>query len=541
MGKFTIGLDFGTLSVRGVLVNVENGCEVAVCESAYKHKVFAEKEVNGAKSLSTTALQNPQDYIDGFGKTIKDLIKISRVNVSDVVGVCIDFTSCTVVPVTKDLQPLCELEKYKTNPHAYVKLWKHHGANEQAEKMTQIAKEQGKRWLDDYGGKISSEWLFPKMLEVLENAPNVYKDAAHFLEVGDYLVWKITGKKVRSCCMAGFKGLWNKNNGYPDEEYFEAVNPDFKKVIEEKLTGTVLPVGEVAGTLNEYGAQLCGLNKGTCVCVPIIDAHAALSANGVVNEGNLMIIAGTSACHIVLSRKDVNVKGICGKVWDSVVPNMIAYEAGQSGFGDIFDWFINNCLPAEYVEKAKQNGDNIYDYLNKKANAINVGESKLIALDWWNGNRTPYADYGLSGMICGLNLSTKPEHIYRAILESVAFGTKRITELYEKNGIAIDKITVSGGIANKNGFFMQMLSDVLGVNVLVPTGTQAGAKGCAIYAAVASGIYDNLAIACDKMAERQIKTYTPDLEKTKAYQNIYNEYLKLSEYFAKENTVMKNL
>lgn len=540
MSKYSIGVDFGTLSARALLLDLSDGGEVAVSELNYPHAVMTESDFDGLTLNKTDAFQHPRDYLDCFGYVIKDVLAKSGINPGDVVGVGIDFTSCTVLPVKSDGTPLCFLDKFKNEPQSYVKLWKHHSAEPEAEEITALARELGEPWLESYGGKVSSEWLFPKLLEILHKAPHVYDECDRFMEAGDWLVWQLTGVETHSSCMAGYKGLWNKDSSYPSNEFWGRLDGRFGYIIGTKVSENVKITGTKAGEINEAGSNLTGLETGTPVAVPIIDAHAALPAAGIVDGGKLMIIAGTSSCHIVMSRNDNKVKGICGSVNGGIIPGLVAYEAGQACVGDSFDWFVKNCVPSSYEEAAKKEGISLFDYLTKKAENLEPGESGLIALDWWNGNRTPYADYDLTGTIVGLNLQTKPEEIYRAIIESTAYGTKAIIELYENSGVAIDELYAAGGISQKNAFMMQMYADVIGKEIRIAVSSQAGAKGSAVFASTAGGYFGSLQEAAERIADKADKIYYPDAENTKKYQKLYNEYKKLSEFFAKSD-IMKNI
>ena len=540
MTKYAIGVDFGTLSARALLVDLSNGNEVSESEFTYPHAVMTEEDFNGISLLKTDAFQHPQDYLDAFRAVVRGVVENAKITASDVIGVGIDFTSCTVLPVKKDGTPLCFLDKFKNNPQAYVKLWKHHSAEPEAESITKLATEKGEKWLKGYGGKVSSEWMFSKFLETLHKSPEVFNECDRFLEAADWLTWQLTGVETHSSCMAGYKGLWNKETGYPSNEFWKNFDPKFGDIIGRKISENVIPTGTKAGEIDERGAELCGLAVGTAVAVPIIDAHAALPAAGIVDSGKLMIIAGTSSCHIVMSEEKKDVRGICGSVTDGIIPGLVAYEAGQACVGDSFDWFVKNCVPAKYSDDAKRVGKSIFEYLTEKAENLKVGESGLLALDWWNGNRTPYADYDLTGMILGLNLQTKPEEIYRAIIESTAFGTRAIIDLYEKSGVAVSEVYVAGGISHKNEFMMQLYADVLGREIKIAKSTQAGAKGSAIFASVAGGYFPTAKDAASVIADECDKIYYPCHENTEKYEKLYNEYIKLSDFFAKSD-IMKNL
>jgi len=540
--KYSLGIDYGTLSARGLLVDLTDGNEVAVSEFVYPHAILQSEFFTEVKLDNNSALQHPQDYLDALQYIVKDILNKTQILPENIVGIGFDFTSCTVLPVTEDGTPLCFLEQYRNNPHAYVKLWKHHSAEKEANEITELAEKEKEQWLSGYGNKVSSEWLFPKLLEIFHKAPEIYDATERFIEAADWLVWKITGTEVHSSCMAGYKGLWNKENGYPKNEFWEKIDEQFGNIIGTKVFENVLPTGTKAGEITAHGSSITGLKEGTAVAVPIIDAHAALPAAGIVDGGKLMLIIGTSTCHIVMSEKQKEVNGICGSVADGIIPGYVAYEAGQACVGDSFDWFMKNCVPEKYMHEAKINNKSIFEYMDEKASELKIGENGILVLDWWNGNRTPYADYDLSGLILGLTLKTKPEEIYRGLLESTAFGTKAIVDLYEKNGIEINEIYAAGGISQKNPLLMQIYSDVLGKPVKVTDSTQAGAKGSALFASVAGGHFRSAREAASVVSDGSKKVYMPDLRSTEKYTILYKEYVKLSEYFGLgTNDVMKKI
>lgn len=541
MGKYSIGIDFGTLSARALLVELENGREIAESEYIYPHAILKSDFFDGIRLEDTDALQHPEDYLKALKNTIRGVIESSGVSRADIVGVGIDFTACTVMPVDRNGTPLCFYEDLKNDPHAYVKLWKHHSAEKEACDITSLSKELDEKWLYSYGGKVSSEWLFPKLLEVYRKSRKVYDKTYRFIEAADWLVWKMTGNEVHSSCMAGYKGLWNSTDGFPKNTFWKNFGEDFD-VVGTKISDNILETGTLAGKVNEDGEAISGLLPETAVAVPIIDAHAALPAAGITSAGKLMMIIGTSTCHIVMSEHEKNVPGICGRVVGGIIPGLCAYEAGQACVGDSFDWFVKNCVPANYYEAAKTSGKNIFEYITVLAEKLKIGESGLIALDWFNGNRTPLADYSLSGMIMGLTLSTRPEEIFRAILESTAFGTKQIIELYEKNGVEINEVYAAGGISHKNPLLMQIYADVTGKPIKLTASTQAGAKGSAIFASVAGGYFETPDAAAKIISDKCEKIYAPIPENTKKYQKLYNEYITLSDYFGRgANDVMKRL
>lgn len=546
MEKYTIGIDFGTLSGRCLLVEVESGKEVAASVYEYPHGVIEGRLPGGEKLSIDWYLQHPKDYLEVLENTVGKTLDKAGVKPEQVIGVGVDFTACTMLPVAEDKTPLCMMEEYESDPNAYVKLWKHHSAQPQADRMTKIALDRKEDFIKRYGGKISSEWMLPKILQTLEESPGVYHDAYTFLEAGDWIVWQLTGKLMRNSCAAGAKSLWHKRNGFPSKEYFKAVHPGLENVVEDKLKGPVVSIGKRAGLLTKEGAVLTGLPEGTPVAVAHLDAHGATIGAKVVSEGKMLVMIGTSSCHELMCSEEKEVEGICGYVEDGIVPGYFGYEAGQSCVGDHFSWLVHNCVPAIYEKEAEKAGCSIYEYLDRLASAKKVGESGLIALDWWNGNRSVLADGELSGLLIGCTLQTKPEDIYRALIEATAFGTRKIIETFAEYGVPVDEIIMAGGIARKNPFIMQTYADVTGRTIQIAGSEQNAALSSAIWAALAAGSenggYDDVALAAEKMGKLQGTAYIPDPEKKRQYDVLYKEYIMLHDHFGRGgNDVMKRL
>ena len=541
MPKYVIGIDYGTLSGRCVLVDVSSGEEVAESVLSYAHGVMDDCLPNGERLPSNYALQHPEDYLDVLRTTVPDVLSKANVRADDVIGLGIDFTACTLLPIDKDGTPLCNKREYKDERHAYVKLWKHHAAQKDADEINELASKRGEPWLSIYGGKVSCEWALPKILEILRESPEIYEDTYRFTEAADWLSFVLTGEETHSAVFAGYKGLRNAETGYPSNDFMTSLDSRLDGIVGTKLSTNVLGMDKVAGYISEKGASLTGLKVGTPVALPMIDAHAAMPALNITDDGDLMLIVGTSACHILNSRQAKRVEGICGYVKDGVIPGLYTYEAGQAGVGDIFDWFVRNCVPATYVEEAKEKGINIHKLLREKASGLQAGESGLLALDWWNGNRSVLVNSDLTGMILGMTLQTRPEEIYRALIEATAYGLKVIVEQYENSGIKINGICAAGGIAQKDEMMMQIYADVLDREIRIAGSTQAGALGSAIYASVAARAYPDVKVASKKLAKPDIKTYKPIRENVKAYKLLYKEYKILHDYFGKENKVMERL
>jgi len=545
--KYVIGVDFGTLSGRTVLVEVGSGREAATATSEYKHGVMDKYLPDGITKLQPDwALQYPQDYIDVFAETIPAVLKESGIDAADVIGIGEDFTACTMLPVDRHGQPLCLKDEFKHSPHSYVKLWKHHSAQDEANKLNRIAAERREDFLQRYGGKISSEWLIPKIWQILDEAPEIYASADKFIEATDWVVWQLTGQERRSSCTAGYKAIWHKRKGYPSKEFFKALDPKLENLVDEKLSRDIYPIGYKAGELTPEAAKLTGLKPGIAVAVGNVDAHVSVPALGIVEAGKMLMIMGTSTCHTLLGHEEKNVPGMCGVVEDGIVAGFMGYEAGQSCVGDHFDWFVKNCAPESYIKEASERNIGIFTLLTEKASALKPGESGLLALDWWNGNRSVLVDADLTGMILGCTLLTKPEEIYRALIEATAYGTRMIIETFKKSGVGIEELYACGGIAKKDELMMQIYSDITNMEIRISGSSQAPALGSAMFGAVAAGSlrggYDNIADAAKSMAQVQDKYYAPKKENVAIYNKLYAEYKTLHDYFGRgENDVMKRL
>ncbi len=545
--KYTIGIDFGTQSGRSVLVEVDTGREVAASVKMYPHGVMDEYLPDGKTKLEPDwALQHPRDYLDVLVETIPAVLKDTGVSADDVIGVGIDFTACTMIPIDRDGTPLCFYEQYKSNPHAYAKLWKHHAAQDEANRLNRIAVERDEEFLPRFGGKISSEWLFPKIWQTLNEAPDIYQRTAKFIEAADWIVLQLTGQEKRNSCAAGYKALWHKRKGYPSSDFFKALDPRLENVVNEKLSRDIYPIGAKAGEITEKAARLTGLAPGTAVAVGNVDAHVAVPAVGITDEGKMLMIIGTSTCHMLLGKEEKAVPGICGVVEDGIIPGYFGYEAGQSCVGDHFEWFVNNCVPVEYKQEAKDKGISLYKLLADKAGKLAVGESGLVALDWWNGNRSVLVDVDLTGVILGCTLLTKPEDIYRALIEATAYGTRMIIETFEGAELPIYELYAAGGIAEKDPFMMQIYADVTNREIKISASSQTPALGSAMFGAVAAGKerggYDSIVDAAKVMARVKDKVYKPVPENVRMYDKLYAEYKILHDYFGRgANDVMKRL
>ena len=549
MAKYAIGVDFGTESGRAVLVDVADGREVATAIYPYSHGVIDEKlPIPGKEILLPPdwALQDPEDYIRTFQVTIPAVLKESGVDPADVIGIGIDFTACTMLPVKADGTPLCILPEYRANPHAWVKLWKHHAAQPEADRINKVARQTGQKWLNRYGGKISSEWFFPKVWQILDEAPEIYQAADRLIEAADWVVWQLTGVETRNACTAGYKAIWSKREGFPEKAYFKALDPRLENAVDEKMSRHIRALGERAGGLTEQAARWTGLRPGTAVAIANVDAHVAVPAATVTEPGRMVMIMGTSICHMVLGTEERLVPGICGYVEDGIIPGYFGYEAGQSCVGDHFAWFVENCVPEAYAREAEGRGLSLHQLLEEKAARLRPGESGLVALDWWNGNRSVLVDADLTGLLLGTTLLTKPEEIYRALIEATAYGTRVIIDTFQQHGVPIYELVACGGLPDKNKLLMQIYADVTGREIKVAASRQTPALGSAMFGAVAAGRaaggYDSIYEAARYMAHLREEAFRPVAANQDVYNRLYAEYLRLHDYFGRgENNVMKTL
>lgn len=540
--KYLIGIDFGTLSGRAVVVRASDGEQLGTAVTEYRHAVMDRTldAGDGQKLPPEFALQVPGDYIEVLGTAVPEAIKDAGVDPADIVGIGIDATSATVFFTDADGNALCERDEFKNNPHAYIKLWKHHGAQDQADRLVKAAQDRNEEWLPRYGGVLSSELLLPKALEVFEKAPEVYEQTEYIVNLLDWVTWKLTGVRAYSAGDSGYKRMY-QDGEYPSKDYLESVAPGFGNVFEEKMAGPILPLGAKVGGLTDEMAELTGLKAGTAVAAGNIDAHVVVAGANAVRPGQLTAILGTSSCYVINGEDFKEVPGTFGIVDGGAVDGYWGFEGGQTAVGDIFGWFTDNCVPAEYAQKAARRGISLHDFLVAKAADQEVGEHGLVALDWHNGNRSILADARLSGLMIGQTLTTTPEDQYRALLEATAFGARVIIENFEKHGVEVEEIVAAGGLL-KNAFYMQLMSDITRRPISVSEAEQTGALGSAVFAAVAAGIYEDVFKAADAMSNVRKQAYTPDEDRAAKYDALYEIYLELHDQFGRnENSPMYRL
>jgi L-ribulokinase len=545
--KFSIGIDFGTESGRVVIVDVKNGNEVSSQIYKYQNGVIRNKLPNTNIYLEPDwALQDPKDYLNILKYAVPEALVQGGINPKDIIGIGIDFTSSTLLPVRVDGTPLCFLPEWKDHPHAWVKLWNHHAAQAEANMINEIVRNIDIALLNRYGGKINSEWFFPKLLQILNEDPSLYTAADRIIEAGDWIVWQMTGIETRNDCAAGYKAFYSKRKGFPQSEFFAKLHPRLEDVIDQKMIRKITPHWHQAGTLSEKFAKWIGLPPGIPVAAANVDAHSAVLGAGVSRPNIMVIIMGTSNCHMIMSKNEYIVPGICGCVEDGILPGFFGYEAGQPCVGDLFAWFIENQVPEKYTKEAKERNIDIYKLLEIKASSLKVGENGILALDWWNGNRSILADADLSGLLIGLTLTTKPEEIYRGLIEATAYGTRKIIQSFEDNGIHVDEIVACGGLPDKNELLMKIYADVTCREIKLAKSSQTSALGAAIYGAFISGKeqcgYSSLTDAIQSMAHMKNISYKPDKNNMIIYDNIFKEFEKLHDYFGRQyNDVMKKL
>jgi len=538
---YTIGVDYGTLSGRAVVVRVSDGAQVGTAVFDYPNAVMDTKlNSSGAKLGPDWALQDPNDYVEVLKHAVPAALAESGIHPSQVIGIATDFTACTMVPVLEDGTPLSNIDEFANRPHAYVKLWKHHAAQPHADRINQLARDRNESWLPRYGGQISSEWELAKGLQLFEEDSEIYHRMHKFVEAADWIIWQLSGTYVRNACTAGYKG--NLQDGeYPSSEFFEALSPGFGQFAESKLKHPIGQLGAEAGKLTAQAAAWTGLPAGISVAVGNVDAHVTAPAAQATQPGQMVAIMGTSTCHVMSGEVLAEVPGMCGVVAGGIVSGLYGYEAGQSGVGDIFAWFVNNQVPSSYFEAANAQGISMHEHLTNLAANEAIGEHGLVALDWHSGNRSVLVDHELSGLVLGLTLTTKPEQIYRALFEATAFGTRKIVETFAASGVPVTEFIVAGGLL-KNKFLMQLYSTITRLPLSTIASEQGPALGSAIHAAVAAGAYPDIRTAAAAMGKSNRGVYQPNLADAKMYDRIYAEYELLHDYFGRgANDAMKRL
>ncbi len=539
--RHVIGVDFGTLSGRALVVRVSDGAELGTAVHDYRHGVMDEcLAATGEPLPPDWALQDPQDYLEVLRVAVPAAVTAAGIDPASVIGIGTDFTACTVLPVLADGTPLCQLPGFAGRPHAYPKLWKHHAAQPQADRINELAQETGQDWLGRYGGKISSEWEFAKGLQLLEEDPVLYRRAQRWIEAADWIVWQLAGTETRNACTAGYKGIF-QDGKYPSSEFLALLDPRFAHFATDKLARSIMPLGARAGSLTAGAAGLTGLPAGIAVAVGNVDAHVTPPAAGVTEPGQMVAIMGTSTCHVMNGDHLAQVPGMCGVVDGGIVPGWWGYEAGQSGVGDIFAWFAEHGVPGRYAQEAARRGVTLLDLLSEQAARLQAGAHGLVALDWQSGNRSVLVDHHLSGVIAGLTLATTAPEIYRALIESTAFGTRKIMSTFTEAGVPVSELVIAGGLT-RDPTVMQIYADVTRRPLSLIDSAQGPALGSAMHAAVAAGLYPDIGAAATAMGRRRSAVYRPRAADADVYDELYAEYELLHDYFGRgANEVLHRL
>lgn len=534
----TLGVDFGTESVRAVLLDLGTGDEIGESVWTYPHGIISEALPDSGVALPADwALQHPSDWLDGMTFVVR--AALTHASADDVIGIGIDFTACTVLPTTQTAESLCLQPEWTARPHAWPKLWKHHAAQSAADSINEAAADSRDLDLADYGGRLSSEWLLPKSLQVLREDPEVFHVTERIIEAQDWVTWLLCGVEARSAQAAGFKAAFRAEGaGYPSAAFLDSVEPGFSSLL-SKLSEDVHSPGARVGGLTIEWAERLGLPAGIAVATGNMDAQVSVVGCGTIDPGDMTIVMGTSACNLLVADANAEVEGMSGAVYDAVVPSLWCLEAGQASVGDLFGWFTRNAVPASYERAADAAGLDVHGYLSQQAARIPAGRNSVIALDWWNGNRSVLTDDNLSGVLLGMTLATRPEHVYRALLEAAAFGQRIILESFESSGVPVERIVTCGGLTHRSPLFMQILADVTGREILLSRSLQTSARGAAVHAAAAAGVaaggFGSLAEAARELSSLG-RAYHPDLRAHRAYEAAYHDYRRLHDLLGRSNS-----
>ncbi len=527
-----VGIDLGTLSGRALVVRARDGRELGGAVHAYPHGVIDRVlPATGQPLPPDWALQDPADWVEVLQRAVPAALRDAGVEPHRVVGIATAFTASTPLPTLADGTPLCQAEGWAGRPHAYPKLWRHHAAQPQADRVTAVARERGERWLARYGGRISSEWEFAKALQQLEEDPEAYAATERWIEGADWIVWQLCGSETRNACTAGYKGI-HQDGEWPSDAYCAALDERFADFVAAKLAHPLSPLRSRAGGLTAQAARWTGLPEGIAVAVGNVDAHVTAPAARSIGPGQMLAVMGTSTCHVMNSDVLAEVPGMCGVVDGGITAGLLGYEAGQSGVGDIFGWYVDQQVPPHVHEAAAAAGRDVHEQLSALAAEQPVGAHGLVALDWHSGNRSVLIDHRLSGLVLGLTLGTQPQDVYRALIEATAFGTRMIVETFEAHGVPVRELTVAGGLL-RNPLVLQVYSDVLRRPLHLIDSDQGPALGAAIHAAVAAGVHEDVPAAADAMGRVHRDVHQPDAADADAYDQLYAHYVRLHDHFGR--------
>ncbi|WP_297335058.1 ribulokinase [Algoriphagus sp.] len=563
--SFVIGLDFGSDSVRAVLVDSKNG-QILASEvywyPRWKKGAYCDPKINQFR-------QHPSDHLEGLEYTIKAILTQSGVNPTTVKAICVDTTGSSPMAVDQQGESLAFHPEFAENPNAMMILWKDHTAIAEAEQINELAKNWGGEDFTKYeGGIYSSEWFWAKILHVIREDECVKNTAYSWMEHCDYITSQLIGckdlhKLKRSRCAAGHKAMWHESwGGLPDKAFLGTLDP-YLSDLKERLYTQTYTSDFAAGRLGTEWAEKLGLSTDVVVSVGTFDAHAG-AVGGQIAEGTLIKVMGTSTCDIMIADKaklgNQLISGICGQVDGSVIPGAIGLEAGQSGFGDVLAWFKDLLLKPsiELIEQSKSLNeqqktklkreleDQILVKLSKEAMALPVSESKIVSLDWINGRRTPDANQSLKGAIRNLTMGTNAAQVFKSLVESICFGSKTIVDRFRQEGVAVNAVIGLGGVAKKSPLVMQTLADVLNMPIKAASSEQAPALGAAMYASVAAGIHPSIQVAISTMGSGYDQIYEPIPSHVRIYQKRYEEYVSFGQFIEmgkvpRTSNTLKNL
>ncbi len=537
--KYSIGLDFGTLTARAVIVDVETGRELATSTFGYQDAIIdTVLPETGIHLPADFALQNPRDYQEAVVSLLRDILHRSGVCAEDVIGIGVDSTASTVLALDENYMPLCLRPEFKNNPHSWIKMWKHHSPQEQADRINEIAGRLNEPFLRRCGGKVSVEWYYPKMLETLEKAPDVFNGAAYFVELGDWIVYLLTGEKKRSSAIASLHANWDSVQGMPSEAFFHSLHPKMSEKVKQNAEIPIASIFSPAGKLTKEIAEQTGLSEHTTVSMADTDSPVALFSLDVTAERTGALILGTSSVFMLLSQKEHYIPGAMASVKDQMMPGFFGNMFGQSAVGDSFEWFVKNLVPYQYYLDARSKDKSVFDVMNDAMERLQPGDEHILAMDWFNGSRSLLQNASLSGVLVGMTLSTRPEQIYRALVESTAFGLKKILNAIQDANIPIDQIKACGGLARKSPAIMQIYADILELPIYTTSSAQTIGQGAAILGALAAGSenggYDQIEDAVRAMKCPVAACYTPREEYRQLYRELYAQYEEVYRFFGKE-------
>jgi len=503
--KTVIGLDYGTQAARAVLVDTADG------------RVICEHSVRYPHGVMEGALASAEDYENALAELL-EAVTPERYR-ENIVGICVDATSLTLVPVSKDGRALALIPEFAEREHAQIKLWKRHEAQPQADEALAKAREMNETFLGRTGGSISSEWMLPKLMETRDCDPEVYENIDIAFDLCEYLTWRLTGRLVRSASSMGYKCLWSRDGGLPSKAYLDALRPGLAEEYYRMLRGEVRGPGQRVGELSAEWCGRLGLRGDVAVASGVLDGHTSLIALGAMAEGDATLVLGTSNVVNVQTAQLREIAGICGIALDGLTPGMYGVDSGQACTGDMLEWYVKNALPADVLQEAEGKGVSPHAVLLGRISE--PWNCALTVTDWWNGSRNAPCNLGLRGAVLGMSLDTRPEDIYLAMLQAMVCGTREILDLLDSYGVTAGRILAAGGIAKKNPLLMQEYANFLNRPVAVGQVTEGPALGAAILASVAAGVYADPLEAHAHMGVREFVHYYPDEEHREAYEKLF--------------------